>query len=223
MGYTALQQNPIKRETRSWVRISAFAAFVTFTLVSVIEWSFRWILLAVILLIWTIIGGVSLICKKGYEKEYKAGRIVFKAITMLLIVFIAVTPALIFPQYGLPKMTGEYEVDTVVYTYTDDSRIETFNANNGVYDDETVYKLEKKWMKVRTEDMNFVLDTIIKNAKDDDSDKVYQLIDTDKIGLFGHSLGGAASAQLGRERSDIDAVINLDGDLLGIRLDKKNQ
>jgi dienelactone hydrolase len=268
-------------------------------LVSVIEWSFRWVLLAAILLILTVIGGVSLVRKKGDKKEYKAGRIVFKAIAMWLIVVIAVTPTLIFPQYKLPKVTGKYEVKTAVYTYTDNSRIETFShtgekrkvtvefwypadahgryplvvfshgsfgirtsntstfrelasngyivcsidhpyhslytidtdgkitmvdrsfiqevsdVNNGVYDEETKFKLEQKWLKLRTDDMNFVLDTIIKHAKDSGADSVYQLINTGKIGLIGHSLGGAASAQLGRERSDIDAVINLDGDLLG--------
>ena len=45
--------------------------------------------------------------------------------------------------------------------------------------------------------------------------RVYQLVDTEKIGLIGHSMGGAASVQVGRDRQDIDAVINLDGDMLG--------
>jgi hypothetical protein len=83
----------------------------------------------------------------------------------------------------------------------------------------TAYQLEQKWLKLRTDDMNFVLDTIIKNAKDNSTEKVYQLIDASKIGLIGHSLGGAASAKLGRERKDIAAVINLDGDLLGEEVD----
>lgn len=292
-----------QKKIRGWVRISAFATFVIFTLASVIEWSFRWKLLAAILLIWAVIGGVSLIRKKADKKEYKTAPIVFKAIAMWLIVVIAVTPALIFPQYKLPEMTGKYKVNTVVYTYTDISRIETFEdtgenrkvpvefwypadadgryplvvfshgafgvrpsntstymelasngyivcsishpyhsmysiddagkftmvdsafiqevtgANNDAYDDETEFKLEQKWLKVRTEDMNFVLDRIIKNTEDVGTDTVYQLIDTDKIGLLGHSLGGAAGAQLGRERDDIDAVINLDADLLGEYVD----
>lgn len=292
-----------QKRVRSLIRISALAAFVIFTLVSVIEWSFRWEPLAGVLLIWTIISGISLIRKKGDKKEYKTGRIVFKAIAMWLIVVIALTPALIFPQHKLPKMTGKYEVKTEVYTYTDDSRIETFNnsgknrkvtaefwypadaggryplvvfshgmfgirasntstyrelasngyivcsidhpyhslytidtdgnftmvdrsfmkeamdINNGVYDEETKYKLGQEFLKVRTADMNFVLDTIIKNAKEVGPGQVYQLVDTNKIGLLGHSLGGAAGAQLGRERSDIDAVINLDGELLGEYVD----
>lgn len=292
-----------QKRVRSWVRISAFVIFVIFTLVSVIQWSFSWKPLAAILLIWTIVGGVSLIRKKGDKKEYKAVCVVFKAIGMWLVIVIAVTPALIFPQYKLPKITGKYEVKTVVYTYTDNSRIETFSntgekrkvtvefwypadadgkypltvfshgafgikasntstytelasngyivcsidhpyhsfytkdtdgkftmvdrsfmqevtdVNNDVYDDETDYKLQRKWLKVRTEDMNFVMNTIIKNAKDSGSGKVYELMDTDKIGLFGHSLGGAASAQLGRDRGDVDAVINIDADLLGEYVD----
>lgn len=287
------------KRVRSWVRIGAFAAFLIFTLVSIIQWDFRWYLLAAMLLIWAIMGGVSLLRKKGDKKEYKAVRIVIRAIAVWLILAIAVIPALIFPQYKLPAMTGEYKVNTAVYTYTDISRIETFDntgenrkvtvefwypandgnryplvvfshgafgirtsntstyrelasngyivcsidhpyhslytidtdgkftmgdrafmqevldVNNGVYDDETAYKLTQKWLKLRTDDINFVLDMISKNSTNNGSDKVYQLMDTNRIGLMGHSLGGAASAKLGRERKDINAVINLDADLLG--------
>ena len=35
--------------------------------------------------------------------------------------------------------------------------------------------------------------------------------------MFGHSLGGATSVSLGRERKDVDAVIVLDGTMLGER------
>ncbi|WP_433946547.1 alpha/beta hydrolase family protein [Paenibacillus sp. SN-8-1] len=287
-----------QKKIRSWVRIAELTLFVIFVLVSVIEWSFRWYILAAILLVSAIIGGVSLMLKKK-EKEFGPVRIVLKGIALWLVVAIAVIPALVFPQYKLPEVTGKYKVETVAYTYTDNNRIETFNnlgqkrkanikfwypatqgqkfplvvfshgafgirdsntstfmelasngyivcsidhpyhslytldtdgkftmvdssfmqevkdVNNGVYDDETAYKLEQKWLKVRTDDMNFVLDTIIKNSADKGSGQVYQLIDSNEIGLIGHSLGGAASVQLGRERKDIDAVINLDADLLG--------
>ncbi len=292
-----------QKRIRSWVRIGAFAIFVILTLATIIEWSFRWYLLAVILFIWATIGSVSLIRKKRDKKEYRAVRIMYKAIVMWLIAVIAVTPALIFPQFKLPKATGEHKVNTVVYTYTDNNRIETFSntgknrrvtvefwypadahgryplvvfshgafgirasntstfselasngyivcsidhpyhslytkdtdgnfttadrsfmkeiidVNNGVYDNKTAYQIEQKWLKLRTDDMNFVIGTIIENTKDNGTEKVYQLIDTGKIGLIGHSLGGAASAQLGRERKDIAAVVNLDADLLGEEVD----
>jgi len=48
------------------------------------------------------------------------------------------------------------------------------------------------------------------------------LIDTDEIGLFGHSLGGAAAAELGRERSDITAIICIDGSMLGEAVEFEN-
>ncbi len=289
--------------TRSWIRISTLAAFVIFSLVSVIKWGFRWYLLAAILLIWAIVGSVSLIRTKVSKKEFKPVRIVVKAIAMWLIMVIAITPALIFPQYKLPRVTGKYKVETAVFTYTDKSRIETFsnsginrevnieiwypvnvhdkfplvvfshgafgvktsntstfeelasngyvvcsvdhpyhslftknadgnittvdrsfiqevnNVNSNVYDEETKFDITHKWLRLRTDDINFVLNTIIENTKAKSHGGVYELIDISEIGLFGHSLGGAASAQLGRERCDIDAVIDIDGSLIGEELD----
>jgi dienelactone hydrolase len=295
-----------QQKVRSFVRIGAFAAFVIFTLVSVIQWSFRWYGLAALLLVLAVLGAWTLIRKKEEKKEYKTGPIVFKAIAMLLLVVIVMVPAFIFPQHKQPKMTGKYEVATVNYTYTDKSRIETFtntgenrkvnvefwypkdtggtyplvvfshgifgiktsntstfmelasngyvvcsidhpyhslftidtnghrtiidnsflqgymNVSNGKYDKATNFKLEHKWMQLRITDINFVLDTVLAQAQEAGSDAVYHLIDPQKIGLMGHSLGGESSAQVARERNDIDAVINLDADLAGEYVDFVN-
>ena len=93
--------------------------------------------------------------------------------------------------------------------------------------DEEVFELSQSWLELRVGDENFVLDIIEsakkKNALDeswhtDDAETVLSVLsmtDTDKIGLMGHSLGGATAVELGRERSDIDAVIDLDGTMLG--------
>lgn len=90
-------------------------------------------------------------------------------------------------------------------------------VGNGVYDPELekqVYENSLAWMELRTADENFVLDTILEKAERGEEDP-FCLIDPDKIGLMGHSMGGASSVQLGRERSDIDAVIDLEGTMLG--------
>lgn len=92
---------------------------------------------------------------------------------------------------------------------------------------EEIYKITKDWTKLRTDDESFVLDSI-KSAKTsgelsgswhtDDKALVISVIDkinTDKIGAIGHSLGGAAGIELGRKRSDISAVVDLDGTPLG--------
>jgi dienelactone hydrolase len=225
---------------------------------------------------------------------------------MLLPVFIAVAPALIFPQHKQHQMTGKHPVTTAMFTYTNENQIETFtntgekrkvnvefwypadstgaekyplvvfshgsmgmktsntstfmelassgyvvcsidhpyharftrgsdgrvvtvapsfrqelyDVNDGKYDEATIFQLEHKWMSFQTSDINFVLDTILANAKDPGSAAVYHLVDGEEIGLMGHSLGGVSSAQVARERvangrNDIEAIVNLDADLFG--------
>jgi predicted dienelactone hydrolase len=71
-------------------------------------------------------------------------------------------------------------------------------------------------------DMNLVLNDILDKVEISDSDQVYHLIDANKIGVFGHSLGGATAAEIGRERKDIDAAIVIDGTMLGEEVDFEN-
>jgi dienelactone hydrolase/multisubunit Na+/H+ antiporter MnhG subunit len=92
-------------------------------------------------------------------------------------------------------------------------------AQNGTLTEKETYDLSHEWLKLRLADANFVLDDILSKTSKSDSDPVYHLIDRDKIGFFGHSLGGATAAELGRERSDIDAVIVIDGSMLGEEID----
>jgi dienelactone hydrolase len=291
---------------KSWVRIGSFGLFVLFTACSVIVWSFRWTMLAAILLIMAIAGVLALVRKKEDAKKFRTVPAVFKAVVVWLLILVSITPALIFPQHRSPAVTGNLKVETALFTFTDDSRKDPFentgssrkvtvefwypagagtgyplvvfshgafgimasntstytdlasngyvvcsishpyhslyckdtdgkwtlvdrsfmreviDVNNGVYSEKEIYELERKWMKVRTGDMNFVVDTILDKAADTDSPEVFRKIDAGKIGLMGHSLGGAASAQLGRERRDIGAVIDIDGGLLGEYIDFKD-
>lgn len=102
-------------------------------------------------------------------------------------------------------------------TYADMDFVKSVYTGSGDYDPETeqkVYENSREWMALRTADENFVLDTILEMARQED-EHPFSLIDQEKIGLFGHSMGGASSVQLGRERTDIDAVIDLEGTMLG--------
>lgn len=99
---------------------------------------------------------------------------------------------------------------------------------NDTVEPQTQYELYTQWMALRTADMGFVLDALERavqdNAMDDswfltdsDSDTVLSVLhmcDISKIGLMGHSMGGAASVALGRERDDLSAVIDIDGTML---------
>lgn len=292
-----------QQKLKNYIRISFLLLFLFLTALSIIQWSFRWVLLAVLLV---CLGGCSLYSLLRRKEETKSPRrwvIVLKCIGLMLVYSISMIPALIFPQYRQPEVSGPYKVRTVTESYIDHNRMETFShknekrevnvefwypehakgtypliifshgafgiktsntstfeelasngyvvcsidhpyhamftkdskgrittadpsfirevedANNDVYDGKTEYRIEKKWLKLRTKDMNFVIDTIKAKTKNKtgakDLSNVYTLIDTTKIGVMGHSLGGAASVQIGRERTDVGAVVNLDADLLG--------
>jgi hypothetical protein len=115
-----------QQKVRSFVRIGALVAFVLFTLVSVIQWSFRWYGLATLLLVWAVLGAWTLIGEKVEQDEYRNRRVVRRAIRGVLLVCVAIIPALVFPQHQSPRVTGTHPVATVNYTYTDKSRTETF-------------------------------------------------------------------------------------------------
>lgn len=108
-------------------------------------------------------------------------------------------------------------------TIGDMNFVQQVYEDNGEYSEEgekRTYEKSKEWMALRTADMNFVLDTIL--AKVQKKEDFFAKIDSDKIGLFGHSMGGATSVQLGRERDDIDAVIDLEGTMMGEYIDFKD-
>lgn len=86
-----------------------------------------------------------------------------------------------------------------------------------------IFDVISEWMKLRTADMNFAIDSLkdgntdswyIDAKQKDGVNKAVSLIDTTKIGLIGHSMGGAAAVTCGR-RDDITAVVDLDGTMLG--------
>lgn len=99
---------------------------------------------------------------------------------------------------------------------------------NDSFSEEAQFALYQEWMALRTADMGFAVDEIknaVENgatddswfASDKDSDKIIDALnmtDTEAIGLMGHSMGGATSVALGRERDDIAAVIDIDGTML---------
>ena len=98
-----------------------------------------------------------------------------------------------------------------------------------------VYDITSGWMEIREADMNFALDTIIASAEEgtigsewffddtsaEDISKILAGMDTEKIGLMGHSLGGATAVTVGR-RNDVSAVIDYDGTMLGEEIGFEN-
>lgn len=100
------------------------------------------------------------------------------------------------------------------------------DTDSGLSAEET-WNVTSEWIKLRMDDMNFVLDTLKEGAdgkftdawfypedSEDDIAKIVSCIDTKRIGLIGHSLGGATAVSVGR-RDDVKAVVDLDGTMIG--------
>ncbi|MDO5520933.1 MAG: alpha/beta fold hydrolase [bacterium] len=167
-----------------------------------------------------------------YPSEYKDGRDLATEERYPLIVFSHGAFGYIKSNYSLYKdlASNGYIVCSISHTYhafftketngsmklvNTDFIQEAMDATNGLYGDEEEKKLHDKWMAVRTGDMNFVLDTIEKMVKENSTDAAFKRMNIDKIGLIGHSMGGATSVQIAKERDNIGAVIVLDGTHLG--------
>lgn len=115
-----------QEKTRSIIRIAALIAFSALIAASVIQWGFRWYALAALLFVWTAFGAWTLLRRGEGTKAYRARGVVFRAIIGLLLVFLAMIPALLFPMNQPPDATGPYAVAVAEYTYTDESRVETY-------------------------------------------------------------------------------------------------
>ena len=78
----------------------------------------------------------------------------------------------------------------------------------------------QKWMQVRTNDLNFIIDYAKIESQNTQSLPVFKLIDIENIGVIGHSLGGSAALCIGRNRNDVKAIIALESpymcDILGV-------
>nr|WP_234405672.1 carboxylic ester hydrolase [Paenibacillus sp. IHBB 10380] len=70
-------------------------------------------------------------------------------------------------------------------------------------------------IKLWEQDASFVLDEVIKGDFDNNFKPIAELIDYDKIGMLGHSFGGATSVQMLVKDDRIKAAIDMDGGLYG--------
>ena len=290
-----------------YTRLGALLAWLMLTITPVIDFDGRWYGLLLFLVFAALIAVIKYFRSRDKDKIVKIGSTIFKSICMCLVISLGIMPAVLLPQSYEVKPDGQYGVKTKVFTWTDESRDETFTEEtdyrkitvefwyptenvkstvsaegkfplvvfshgaNGVRESNlsTYYKLAshgyvvcsidhtyhsffteqedgKKilidpeylnetltvsqkedspekfdmtqgWQKLRVGDMTFCLAQIrnFVNEDSNDKDEVFDRIDINQIGLMGHSLGGSTAAGVARIDQEIDAVVVMDGTMLG--------
>ncbi len=91
----------------------------------------------------------------------------------------------------------------------DSGYMKELNTEDSHTDIQQSYEYFQKWMKLRTDDINFVLDSFLAASAIEDN-SFYSLIDGSRIGVAGHSLGGSAALGVARQRADVKAVLALE-------------
>ncbi len=294
------------QKKKAFLPLAELLLFVVLLLAGVILFSFRWFLLLVFLIVRGSFAVITLM-RKRQERSYRLSGTIGRFAGSVLLILLVCLPALIFPQYKPLTLSGSYTLATASYTWTDESRVETFeedgskrqvtvqfwypdidteekfplvvfshgafgfrmsnystfaelasngyvvcsidhpyhafftkqtdgkvitvnqtflqeamNINESDSTEDYIFSTTQEWLKLRTDDMNFVIDTIEQLTEASEEDEVFQHTDLTKIGVMGHSLGGATSVAIGRQRKDVDAVIDIDGSMLGEELSYQN-
>lgn len=118
-----------QKTIRGIIRILAFAAFVSLILTGIIRWDFRWVGIATLLLVWALYD-VWILTNANFSTDgYRAGSVVRQALTRLLLLVVALTPALLFPGYEPLAATGPFPVAAVRTTFIDTQRVDPFTES----------------------------------------------------------------------------------------------
>ena len=80
---------------------------------------------------------------------------------------------------------------------------------------EKAFQITHEWLNLRSADIELVIDSLKAGNLGTTGEILKGHMDLDNIGLLGHSLGGAASAQVARVRDDVKAAIVIDGTMIG--------
>lgn len=92
---------------------------------------------------------------------------------------------------------------------------EAIAASSGDLSPEREFEVSHEWLDLRTADIEFVIDSLKTGKIEVPGGILNNYMDLNRIGLFGHSLGGASAAQVSRERDEVKATIVIDGTMIG--------
>ncbi|SOD65799.1 Platelet-activating factor acetylhydrolase, isoform II [Streptomyces sp. 1222.2] len=112
-------------------------------------------------------------------------------------------------SHGYVVAALDHPYDSAAVVLTDGRTIHTKTASTGDRDKDD--KLAADWTDVRAADLSFVLTQLDRLGRGAIAGPLTGRLDTSRVAVTGHSMGGAAALQAARQDGRFDAVIDLDG------------
>ena len=115
---------------------------------------------------------------------------------------------------GYIVVSADHAFDASLTFFEDGSIADFRSGYEGELTEKQFWALRNPQLRTRVADIRFMLDTI--ENKQSTGEAVWSAIDLERIGIFGHSYGGATGIVAAGEDKRIDAVVALDGWILPI-------
>ncbi|MFJ8621905.1 alpha/beta hydrolase family protein [Kitasatospora sp. NPDC093550] len=112
-------------------------------------------------------------------------------------------------SHGYLVAALDHPYDSAAVLLTDGRTITTETSSSG--DPDKDEELAAGWTAVRAADLGFVLGQLERLDRGEGSDPLTGCLDTGRVAVTGHSMGGAAALQAARQDRRFRAVIDLDG------------
>lgn len=112
-------------------------------------------------------------------------------------------------SHGYVVAALDHPYDSAAVVLADGRTINTETISTGDRDQDD--KLAADWTAVRAADLGFVLTRLDSLDRGEIAGPLVGRLDTSRVAVTGHSMGGAAALQAARQDRRFDAVINLDG------------
>ncbi len=111
--------------------------------------------------------------------------------------------------HGYVVAALDHPYDSAAVVLTGGRTIHTRTASTGDRDEDN--RLAAGWTAVRAADLSFVLTQLERLDRGEMAGPLTGRLDTGRVAVTGHSMGGAAALQAARQDGRFDAVIDLDG------------
>ncbi|WP_344338698.1 hypothetical protein [Kitasatospora putterlickiae] len=112
-------------------------------------------------------------------------------------------------SHGYLVAALDHPYDSAAVVLADGRTITTETTSSGDRDKDE--ELAADWTAIRAADLGFVLTRLEGLDRGEGADPLAGRLDTGRVAVTGHSLGGAAALQAARQDRRFDAVIDLDG------------